>query len=37
MPVPFRDLRGEEGLGFAVSSARVKEIAQRLISRGSTR
>jgi S1-C subfamily serine protease len=28
---------GEEGLGFAVSSARVKEIAQRLIARGSSR
>jgi S1-C subfamily serine protease len=25
---------GEEGLGFAVSSARVKEVAQRLIARG---
>jgi len=28
---------GEEGLGFAVSSATVKEIAQRLIARGSSR
>jgi S1-C subfamily serine protease len=28
---------GEEGLGFAVSSATVKEIASRLIARGSTR
>jgi len=28
---------GEEGLGFAVSSTRVKEIAKRLISRGSSR
>jgi S1-C subfamily serine protease len=28
---------GEEGFGFAVSSARVKDVAQRLIARGSTR